>query len=196
MTGTSGGAGGRGREPGPGPEEELGARLVPMGPYLRQLAAGYALVAVLVVPERIVLWAARDADERIGVGLLVVQFLLLPALAAVIAFAGGRGRDRKRAAIYAGLPDVTGEHPDDVEVVDDADGLRRVVRRAVVFVFLIWFVLGLVVPFMGSSILALTVYALIVSRTEAAAAARDGRELLTRARWFVWLPVAWRTVPS
>lgn len=196
MTGAFGGLGGRGRDPEPEPEEELGARLVPMASYLRHLAAGYALVAVLVVPERILLWAARDPDERIGVGLLVLQFLMLPGLAALIAFAGGRGRDRKREAIYAGLPDVTDEDPEDVEVVDDADGLRRVVRRAVVFVFLIWFVLGLVVPFMGSSILALTVYALIVSRTEAAAAARDGRELLTRPRWFVWLPVAWRSVPS
>lgn len=169
--------------------------LVPMAGYLRHLAAGYALVSVLIVPERLVQWGVRDPDERISLVVLLLQFLLLPALAAVVAFAGGRGRDRRRAAIYEGLPDVTDEHPDDVEVVADADGLRRIVRKAVISVFLIWFVLGLVLPFMASSILALTLYALIVARTEAAAASRDGRELLTRPRWIVWLPVAWRTLP-
>jgi len=190
----TGAFGSRPRSDRPEPEEETGARLVPIAGYLRHLAAGYALVALLVVPERIVQWGVRDPEDRISAVALVLQFLLLPALASVIAFVGGRGRDRKRAAIYAGLPDVTDEHPDDVEVVADVEGLRRIVRKAVISVFVIWFVLGLVLPFMASSILALVLYALIVSRTEARAAARDGRELLTRPRWFVWLPVAWRTV--
>lgn len=185
---------GRARSSGEGAEDEAVTRLVPMAGYLRHLAAGYALVAVLVVPERIIQWGVRDPDDRISVLALVLQFVLLPALASVIAFVGGRGRDRKRAAIHAGLPDVTDEHPDDVEVIADAEGLRRIVRKAVISIFLIWFLLGLVLPFMGSSILALTLYALIVSRTEARATARDGRELLTRPRWIVWLPVAWRTV--
>lgn len=176
--------------------EELGARLVPLASYLRGLAGGYALVAALVVPEGVLLWAGQDPDERPGLTAFVVQFLALPVAAAIVAVLGGRGRDRRRAAIYAGLPDVTGEHPDDLVVVDDADGLRRVVRRAVLYVFVIWFALGLVVPFMGSTIVAVALYAWIVARTEAAAAARDGRELLTRPRWFVWLPVAWRTVVS
>lgn len=189
---------GHARSSGEGEDEGGGGDtlLVPMAGYLRHLAAGYALVTVLVVPERLVQWGVRDPEDRISVVVLVLQFLLLPALAAVVAFVGGRGRDRKRAAIYSGLPEVTDEHLDDVRVVAGADGLRRIVRKAVISVFLIWFLLGLVLPFMASSILALVLYALIVSRTEAAAASRDGRELLTRPRWFVWLPVAWRTVPA
>ncbi|HMQ24644.1 MAG TPA: hypothetical protein PKA98_01550 [Acidimicrobiales bacterium] len=176
--------------------EELGARLVPLAAYLERLAGGYALVAALVVPEGLLLWAAQDPGERAGIPVFLAQFLALPAAAAVVAVLGGRGRDRRRERIYAGLPDVTGEHPEDLEVVDDADGLRRAVRRAVIPVFVIWFVLGLVLSFMGSTIVALALYAWIVARTEAAATRRDGRELLTRPRWFVWLPVAWRTVPA
>ena len=52
--------------------------------YLRHLAAGYALVSVLIVPERLVQWGVRDPDERISLVVLLLQFLLLPALAAVV----------------------------------------------------------------------------------------------------------------
>lgn len=178
----------------PGGAFAPGERLVPLAGYLRRLAVGYGLVALVVVPERVVLWAARDADERIGAPLLVLQLVLLPAIAGLVALLGARGRDRKRAGIYAGLPDVTDEHPDDLQVVGDEDGLRRAARRATVPVLVLWVVLGLVLPFMASSILALALYAAVVARGEADAAARDGRELLTRPRWFVWLPVAWREV--
>ncbi len=173
---------------------EPGGRLVPLAGYLRRLAAGFALVALVVVPERVLLWSLRDPNDRIAAGALVVQLVALPVVAAGAAALGGWLRDRKRTFIYVGLPDVTHEGPEDIEVVDDADELLAIVRRVVVWVFALWFVAGLVVPFMASSITALAVYALVVGRWEARATARDGKELLTRPRWFIWLPVAWRSV--
>lgn len=174
---------------------DAGGRLVPLTGYLRRLATGFALVALVVVPERVLLWSQRDPDDRIAAGVLVVQLVALPVVAAVAAALGGWLRDRKRTFIYTGLPDVTHEDPEDVEVVDDADALNAIVRRVVLWVFLLWFVAGLVVPFMASSITALAVYALVVARWEARATDRDGKELLTRPRWFIWLPIAWRTLP-
>ena len=168
--------------------------LVPFASYTEQLAAGFALVALVVVPERVLLWSLRDPADRIAGGALMVQLVALPLVAAGAAALGGWLRDRKRTFIYAGLPDVTHEDPEDVEVVDDPDELRGIVRRVVLRVGLLWFVAGLVVPFMASSITALAGYAWVVGRWEARAKARDGRELLTRPRWFIWLPVAWRTV--
>ena len=173
---------------------DTAGRLVPLAGYLRRLAVGFALVAMVVVPERVLLWSLRDPADRIAAGALVVQLVALPVVAAGAAALGGWLRDRKRTFIYAGLPDVTHEDPEDVEVVDDPDEVRGIVRQVVLRVGVLWFVAGLAVPFMASSITALAVYAWVVGRWEARATARDGRELLTRPRWFIWLPVAWRTV--
>lgn len=184
----------RGASPGDDTQADAAGRLVPLTGYLRRLSVGFALVALVVVPERVLLWSLRDPGDRIAVGALVVQLVALPMVAAVAAALGGWLRDRKRTFIYAGLPDVTHEDPDDVEVVDDPDALLAIVRRVVLWVFALWFVAGLAVPFMASSITALAVYAAVVARWEARATARDAKELLTRPRWFIWLPVAWRTV--
>ncbi len=181
---------------GPRDEDEFapGERLVPFAPCAGLLASGFALVAVVVVAQRLVLWAFEDPGDRLAAGMLLAQFLALPVLAAVAAAVGGWLRDRRRDLIYAGLPDATHEHPEDLEVVDDAAGLRALVRRAVWWVLTIWFVAGLVLAFMASTMLALAVYAWVVARIEQRATVRDGRELLCRPRWFIWLPVAWRTV--
>lgn len=181
---------------GPGGEDGFapGERLVPFASYTRHLAEGFALVAVLIVVQRMVLWSLEDAGQRQALGAVVAQLLALPVLAGITAAAGGWLRDRKRELIYAGLPDATHEHPEDLEVVDDPDGLHVVVRRVVLRVLGIWFALGLVLPLMASLMAALSAYAWVVARWEARATARDGRELLTRPRWFIWLPVAWRTV--
>ena len=175
-----------------GPADAVG-RLVPLAGYLHRLAIGFALLAMIVVPERVLQWSLRDPGDRIDAGALMVQLVALPVVAAGAAALGGWLRDRKRTFIYAGLPDITHEDPEDVEVVDDPDELRAIVRRVALRVLVLWFVAGLVVPFMASSITALAVYAVVVARWEARATARDGKELLTRPRWFIWLPVAWRS---
>ena len=172
-----------------------GERLVPFAPYTRQLAVGFALAAVVVVVQRLVLWSMEDAGDRLALGAVAAQIVALPVLAGITAALGGWLRDRKRDLIYAGLPDATHEHPEDLEVVDDPGALYLVARRVVLRVLVIWLVLGLVLPLMASTMAALPVYAWVVAGWEARATARDGRELLTRPRWFIWLPVAWRATP-
>lgn len=168
--------------------------LVPFAAYTAQLAVGFALVALIVVPERVLLWSLRASDDRIGAGVLALQLVLLPVVAALVAVVAGRVRDRKRQVIYEGLYEVEADDPD-IEVIDDPLAVRRKARRVALWVLVIWVVLGLAVPFMASSITALAVYAAIGARIERAAADRDGRELLCKPRWFVWLPLAWRETP-
>lgn len=165
--------------------------LVPFAAYTAHLAVGFGLVALVVVPERVLLWSLRDLDNRISGPVLALQLVLLPLVAATVAVVAGRLRDRKRDAIYTGLYEVAAEDEDD-DVIGDPVEVRRLARRVALWVLVIWVALGLVVPFMASSIIALAVYAAIGARIERAAAKRDGRELLCRPRWFVWLPLAWR----
>ncbi len=167
------------------------ARLVPFAAYTGRLAVGFAGVALIVVPERVVLWSLGDADDRGSAGVLVAQLVALPVVASVVALVAGSLRDRKRASIYEGLPEVT---PLDDEEVVGPDEVRRLAHRTSLWVLGLWFVIGLALPLMAPSIVALASYAAIGARVERHAAARDGRELLCRPRWFVWLPVAWRTV--
>ena len=167
--------------------------LVPFAAYTGHLAVGFALAALVVVPERVLLWSLRDLDNRISGPVLALQLVLLPLVAATVAVVAGRLRDRKRDAIYTGLYEVAPQDEDD-DVIGDPVEVRRLARRVALWVLVIWVALGLVVPFMASSIIALAVYAAIGARIERATAKRDGRELLCRPRWFVWLPLAWREV--
>lgn len=165
--------------------------LVPFAVYTRDLAVGFAVVALVVVPQRVVLWSLSDGGQSAPA--LALQLVLLPLVAALVALVAGLLRDRKRDSIYAGLYEVEEDDPD-VAVVDDVDEIRRRAGRVTLWIFAIWFVLGLTVPFMASSITALALYAAIGARIERAATERDGRELLCKPRWFVWLPLAWREV--
>lgn len=163
--------------------------LVPLGPYMAQMAVGFALGTLVLVPERVMLWANRDLDQRISGTTLALQLVGAPLLVAIGALVLRRYRPGQRERLVAALPEAPAG-----AAVADADRVRALARHSWVRVLLIWAVLGLVVPFMASSMVALAIFVGISAWSERSLDDREGRQLLCRPRWLVWKPLTWRTI--
>ena len=165
--------------------------LVPLAAHLRNMAVGFAIGSVLLVPERLVQWSLRDADNRISGGVLAAQLVGVPLLVTI----GALVLRPRRPAARDRLFEVLGHAPPGSAISDPAE-VRKLSRRNWMRVVVLWVLLGLFVPFMASSMVALAIFVGITAQTERGLDEGDQRQLLCRPRWFIWKPLAWRSVPA